>query len=78
MASQIARHLRKTETIAGKCLWPELRKLRAQGYHFRRQCDVDGYIVDFACFSQRLIIEVDGCHHLEGEQLKSDLKRDEH
>ncbi|HWE18471.1 MAG TPA: DUF559 domain-containing protein [Hyphomicrobiaceae bacterium] len=44
-------------------LWEELRELRRQGYHFRRQAPIEPYIVDFACFSQQLIIEVDGVQH---------------
>ena len=63
MANQMARHLRKNETIAEKILWRELRKLRRQGYHFRRQAPIDGFIVDFACLSHRVIIEVDGIQH---------------
>jgi len=78
MANQRARQLRKNETIAERLLWQELRKLRAQGYHFRRQCPIDGYIVDFACLAQRLIIEVDGFQHFEGEVMKADLSRDAH
>jgi very-short-patch-repair endonuclease len=34
MANQIARHLRKHQTIAETKLWRELRKLRHHGYHF--------------------------------------------
>ena len=75
MANQTARHLRKNETIAEKRLWKELRKLRAQGYHFR-QHPVEGFIVDFACLSQMLIIEVDGIQHLEANVLKTDSARD--
>ena len=76
MANQTARHLRKNETIAEKRLWKELRKLRAQGYHFRRQHPVEDFIVDFACLSQMLIIEVDGIQHFETEHLKADAARD--
>ncbi len=76
MASKIARHLRKNPTIAESRLWNELRKLRRQGYHFRRQVPLAGYTVDFACFDQRLIIEVDGFQHLSGESAAKDAARD--
>ena len=56
MANAVARQLRKRPTIGEMRLWKELRQLRRQGYHFRRQAPVDKYIVDFACFAQRLII----------------------
>jgi very-short-patch-repair endonuclease len=77
MANQIARHLRKRETIAEKRLWQELRKLRTQGYHFRRQHPLQGFIVDFACLAQRLIIEVDGAQHQLAKNIKVDAARDE-
>ncbi len=78
MANQIARHLGKTETIAEKRLWKELRKLRPQGYHFRRQAPIDSYIVDFACLSHRVIIEVDGIQHDTAESRRKDAARDAH
>mgnify|MGYP003552704541 CR=1 FL=1 len=78
MANQTARKLRKNETIAEKRLWREIRELRRQGYHFRRQHPIEGYIVDFACLSQMLIIEVDGIQHLETGHLKTDAARDAH
>ena len=78
MANQVARHLRKKETIAEKRLWKELRQLRRQGYHFRRQASVDNFIVDFACFSHRLIIEVDGIQHDTDTGRTKDAARDAH
>ena len=78
MANQTARRLRKNQTIAETRLWRELRKLRPQGYHFRRQCPIEGFIVDFACLSHRVIIEVDGFQHLEPAGLEADAKRDAH
>ena len=78
MANKLARHLRKNQTVAEQRLWSELRQLRAQGYHFRRQCPIDGYIVDFACLSHRIIVEADGFQHFEGKVLKSDLSRNAH
>ena len=76
MANQTARHLRKNQTIAEVRLWRELRKLRAQGYHFRRQCPIEGYIVDFACLSHRVIIEVDGIQHDTEAGIEADMARD--
>ncbi len=76
MANEIARKLRKTPTSQERQLWNELRKLRPQGYHFRRQHPVEGFIVDFACLSQKLIIEVDGAQHQLPENSRSDAIRD--
>jgi very-short-patch-repair endonuclease len=46
MANERARQLRKHQTVAETKLWRELRKLRWQGYHFRRQAPIATYIVD--------------------------------
>lgn len=71
-----ARRLRATMTGAERDLWRRLR-LRALGFHFRRQVPIGSYIVDFACLRRKLIIEVDGGQHLESEedQLRDDWIR---
>ena len=76
MASEVARHLRKNPTIAEARLWDELRELRRQGYHFRRQAPIESYIVDFACFEQRVIVEVDGIQHATAQGASADAARD--
>lgn len=76
MDNELARQLRKNPTIAEARLWDELRELRRQGYHFRRQVPLAGYIVDFACLDQKLIIEVDGYQHLTGRVAEKDAARD--
>jgi very-short-patch-repair endonuclease len=78
MANALARHLRKNLTVTEEKLWLELRLLRQQGYHFRRQVPLEGYIVDFACLSQRVLIEVDGAQHAEPEMMRKDSNRDAH
>ena len=78
MANEIARSLRKRMTIAEMLLWDELRELRRQGYHFRRQAPLEGFIVDFACYSQRLVVEVDGIQHEEAAHSRKDAARDSH
>ncbi len=78
MANLRARELRQNPTIAEARLWRGLKQLRKRGYHFRRQVPIDGYIVDFACFGQRLVIEVDGVQHAFTKEAASDLKRDNH
>jgi len=76
MANERARHLRKHQTVAETRLWKELRKLRWQGYHFRKQAPIAIYIVDFACLSQRVIIEVDGVQHSTSVARATDAARD--
>jgi very-short-patch-repair endonuclease len=71
MANERARYLRKHQTVA------EARLLeRAAQVHFRRQVPIEGYIVDFACLSQRLIIELDGVQHDELPARRRDAERD--
>jgi very-short-patch-repair endonuclease len=78
MAYERARHLRKNQTIAEEKLWFELRALKPRGYHFRRQVPLEGYIVDFACLSRYLVIEVDDVQHGEPDMLSRDAARDAH
>jgi adenine-specific DNA-methyltransferase len=40
-----------------------LRSRQHNGVKFRRQVEIDGYIVDFLCAERGLIIEVDGGQH---------------
>lgn len=45
-----------------------------EGFHFRRQQAIAGYIADFYCHSAGLAIEVDGSTHDNAEY---DARRDE-
>jgi very-short-patch-repair endonuclease len=76
MANEVARKLRKSMTVDETKLWQELRELRRQGMHFRRQAPIGRYIVDFACLSKRLVIEVDGVQHQAPEGRTKDAVRD--
>src|SRR5262245_7510594 len=69
-----ARHLRNQSTEAEKGLWQFLRK-ETLGVKFRRQAAIGPYIVDFVCFSKRLIVELDGPQHLEPLALEHDKRR---
>jgi very-short-patch-repair endonuclease len=72
-----ARKMRKMLTDAELKLWNELRAHRLMGLPFRRQMPISGYIVDFACSSKRLIVEVDGSQHGSEAGARSDSVRDE-
>jgi very-short-patch-repair endonuclease len=61
----LARKLRRSETDAEKLLWKHLRGRRLDGYKFRRQVSIGGYVADFAALEARLIIELDGGQHAE-------------
>jgi len=51
--------------------------MKAKGFHFRRQAPVGEFIVDFACISARLVIELDGGQHNVELGRRSDATRDE-
>ena len=59
----ISRKLRKEMTEAEKKLWQYLRAKQVFGIKFRRQQQINNYIVDFYCPSKRIIIELDGGQH---------------
>ncbi|MDE2384119.1 MAG: endonuclease domain-containing protein [Alphaproteobacteria bacterium] len=73
-----ARQLRKSMTHEEVKLWLQLKFLNKRGAHFRRQVPLDGYILDFADFKFRIIIEVDGSQHSEPEAEQRDRYRDRH
>ena len=57
---QRARQLRNHPTDAERCLWQALRLRNLEGFRFRRQVPLAGYVVDFLCPQARLVVEVDG------------------
>jgi very-short-patch-repair endonuclease len=58
-----ARELRKEQTPAEKILWECLRNRRFLNTKFRRQHNIDRYIVDFYCHEKLLVIELDCSIH---------------
>lgn len=67
--------MRTDATKAENMLWQSLRGKKLEGLKFRRQCPLDGYIVDLICFEARLIVEVDGGQHSGS---RTDEVRDRH
>ncbi len=47
-------------------LWEALRRTQL-GVRFRRQEPLGPYIADFVCYSHRLVVEVDGISHADGD-----------
>ena len=76
MANERARYLRRNRTSAERRLWRELRQLKQIGCKFRQQVPIDHFIVDFACLSHRLIVEVDGGTHSTDEEVARDARRE--
>ncbi|HKG84689.1 MAG TPA: DUF559 domain-containing protein [Beijerinckiaceae bacterium] len=61
--TDIARRLRAEAPGPEEVLWKELRNRRLDGWKFRRQTPIAGFIVDFCCWEARLSIELDGAQH---------------
>jgi very-short-patch-repair endonuclease len=72
-----ARTLRTHLTDAEQRLWSRLRGKQILGIQFYRQKPIGNYIVDFYAPTARLVIEVDGAHHLEVVQARYDRQRSE-
>ncbi len=71
-----ARGLRQNLTDAERKLWCRLRNRQLCGHKFRRQHEIDHYIVDFVCTDSLLIVELDGGQH--ADQLDYDERRTRH
>ena len=72
----LARSLRKDATRAERIPWSRLRRKALADFRFRRQVPLRGYIVDFACFEARLIVEVDGATHATDREIARDERRE--
>jgi len=70
-----ARELRQRHTDAEKALWMKLRSRELEGVKFRRQQPIGPYIVDFASFERKLIVEIDGGQHNEEGTKERDKER---
>jgi len=66
---------RKNPTSSEEALWNEVRNRNIDGYKFRRQHPVAGFIPDFVCLDAKLIVEVDGEYHSKEQQQQYDEAR---
>ena len=71
-----AREQRTNNVNAEAMVWRIVRDRRCAGHKFRRQMPLGGYIVDFVCLEQRLVVEIDGPSHEAEEQRARDAARD--
>jgi very-short-patch-repair endonuclease len=70
------KNLRNNATSAEATLWTYLKGKQLCGRKFRRQQSIENYIVDFYCFNERLVIELDGAQHYNAGGLVYDEYRD--
>jgi very-short-patch-repair endonuclease len=59
----IAREMRSKPTEAENRLWLRVRSHHLRGMKFRRQHNIERFIVDFYCKDGKLVVEVDGPIH---------------
>ena len=74
---EFARGLRNQPTDAERRLWPFLRGQQLRGRKFRRQAAIGPFVVDFVCFADKLVVELDGPQHLEADAVLYDARRSE-
>jgi very-short-patch-repair endonuclease len=67
MSLKQAKMLRSDMTDAERRLWYRLRAHRFAGIKFKRQVPIGRYVVDFACMSRKVVLEIDGGQHADSE-----------
>ena len=63
-----ARGLRREMTPQEEILWRHLRGRRFEGYKFRRQMWLCGFVADFACPDAQLVVEADAVGDAESRR----------
>ena len=58
-----ARNLRQESTSEENKVWKVLRNGKYLNYKFRRQHEIEGFVVDFYCHELQLAVEIDGKVH---------------
>jgi very-short-patch-repair endonuclease len=71
-----AKALRRNMTPHEAKVWVCLRAWRVDGLKFRRQVPLGPYIVDFACFHPKVVMEIDGGQHALDGHAARDAQRD--
>ena len=70
-----ARELRRTATSTERYAWSLLRKRGVLSLKFRRQHVLHGFVVDFYCAAERLVLELEGAPHAGCERRAYDAAR---
>jgi very-short-patch-repair endonuclease len=72
----LARTFRKAPTRGEARLWDMLRNKQLNGWRFRRQAPIDGFVADFLCHEPKLVVELDGSAHDTPDRQERDAQRD--
>ena len=75
-ATQFARDQRANANEFANDVWQMVRNRSCCGEKFRREYSIGPYTVDFCCVALKLIVEVDGKHHLTEKGMMHDQRRD--
>ena len=75
LTKAFSREQRKFMTDAEALLWNYIRN-GSLGVKFRRQHAIGDYIADFACISEKLVIELDGGYHNTEQRKEAGMVRD--
>ena len=75
LLTPIAKRLRHEMTDAERVLWREVRAHRFAGLKFKRQEPLGLYVVDFVCYAAKLIVELDGGHHADQQDVDAERTR---
>ena len=75
-AIAFAREQRQGANEFSKLVWEIVRDRRCLKQKFRREYPIPPYTVDFCCVDLKLVLEVDGKHHLTDEGREHDQRRD--
>ena len=76
LKTRFARTRRRAASRIERDLWHQLRAKRLDGWKFRREAPIGPYVVDFACFEAKLVIEADGPLHAKGPHRFADQRRE--
>ena len=75
-AIEFARQQRGTANEFAQNVWQMVRGCRCRGQKFRREYPIPPYTADFCCVALKLVIEIDGTHHLNEQGKQRDNERD--
>lgn len=72
-----AKKLRRNPTASEAKMWEHLKRINyslPEGYVWRRQIEVAGFYIDFACKEARIGLELDGSSHI-GKESKDNRRQ---
>ena len=77
-AIAFARDQRGRANEFAQAVWQIVRNRQCRGRKFRREYPIPPHTADFCCVALKLIVEVDGAHHLTEEGRERDERRDQY